>query len=28
MIAALKALQRLQDEFLTNDSDKLATLKI
>lgn len=28
MIAALKSLQRLQNRFLTDDSDKLATLKI
>lgn len=28
MIAALKSLQRLQDKLLTDDSDKLATLKI
>jgi len=28
MIAALKSLQRLQSQMITDDSDKLATMKI
>jgi Zn-dependent protease with chaperone function len=28
MIAALKKLQKLQDQMMTDDSDRLATMKI